>query len=61
MSRPDRRGFYLFSVTRSRIDGTSGFSGALLRPVISRRSRNAVRSYVEHLKRQLETVDPPPF
>jgi len=61
LRRPDRRGFYLFSVTRSRIDGTSGFSGALLRPVISRRSRNAVRSYLEHLKRQLETVDPPPF
>jgi hypothetical protein len=58
--RPDRRGFYLFSITRSRIDGTSGFAGALMRPVISRRSRTAVRSYLEHLKRQVETAHPPP-
>jgi hypothetical protein len=58
---PDRRGFYLFSITRSRIDGTSGLTGSLLRPVISRRSRNAVRSYLEHLKRQVEVADPAPF
>jgi hypothetical protein len=60
LRRPDRRGFYLFSITRSRIDGTSGFAGGLLRSVINRRSRTAVRSYLEHLKRQVETADPPP-
>jgi hypothetical protein len=46
----DRRGFYLLSITRSRSDGTTGLTGSLLRPVISRRSRNAVRGYLEHLK-----------
>jgi hypothetical protein len=56
--RADRRGFYLLSITRSRIDGTSGLKGSLLRPVISRRSRNAVHSYLEHLKRQVERADP---
>jgi hypothetical protein len=59
--RADRRGFYLFSITRSRIDGTSGLTGSLLRPVISRRSRYAVRGYLEHLKRQVEVADPAPF
>jgi hypothetical protein len=52
--RGDRRGFYLLSITRSRIDGTTGLKGALLRPVISRRSRAAIRGYLEHLKRQVE-------
>ena len=56
--RPDRRGFYLLSITRSRIDGTTGLKGSLLRPIISRRSRNAVRGYLEHLKRQVERATP---
>ena len=59
--RANRPGFYLLSITRSRIDGTSGLKGSLLRPVISRRSRNAVRGYLEHLKRQVERADPAPF
>jgi hypothetical protein len=59
--RADRRGFYLLSITRSRIDGTSGLKGALLRPVISRRSRNGVRNYLEYLKRQVERAAPAPF
>ena len=53
-SRPDRRGFYLLSLIRSRSDGTTGLKGSLLRPIISRRSRNAVRGYLEYLKRQVE-------
>ena len=53
-SRPDRRGFYLLSIIRSRSDGTTGLKGSLLRPIISRRSRNAVRGYLEYLKRQVE-------
>lgn len=56
--RAEPPGFYLVSITRSRIDGTSGLKGSLLRPVISRRSRTAVRSYLEHLKRQVERADP---
>jgi len=52
--RPDRSGFYLLSIIRSRSDGTTGLKGSLLRPIISRRSRNAVRGYLEHLKRQVE-------
>jgi hypothetical protein len=49
-----RSGFYLVSITRSRIDGVAGFTGSLLRPLINRRSRNAVRGYIEHVKRQVE-------
>ena len=59
--RADRAGFYLLSITRSRIDGTSGVKGALLRSVISRRSRSAVRSYLEHLKREVERTAPTAF
>lgn len=53
-----RPGFYLLSITRSRIDGTTGLTGSLLRPVINRRSRTAVRNYLEHLKRQVERAGP---
>lgn len=56
--RADRPGFYLISFTRSRIDGTGGLKGSLLRAVINHRSRTAVREYLEHLKRQVERVAP---
>jgi hypothetical protein len=59
--RAGRRGFYLLSITRSRSDGMTGFKGSLLRPVISRRSRNAVRGYLEHVKRQVERPAPAGF
>ncbi|HVH27656.1 MAG TPA: hypothetical protein VM818_12890 [Vicinamibacterales bacterium] len=58
--RADQRGFHLLSITRSRSDGTTGLKGSLLRPVISRRSRSAVRGYLEHLKRQVERAAPAP-
>ena len=60
-SRANRRGFCLVSLTRSRVDGTTGLKGSLLRPVISRRSRGAVRGYLEHLKRQVERAAPATF
>jgi hypothetical protein len=53
-----QRGFYLVSITRSRNDGMTGFAGSLLRPIISRRSRNGVRRYLEHVKRQVERPAP---
>lgn len=56
--RANRPGFYLLSITRSRIDGTSGLTGSVLRSVINRRSRTAVRGYLEHLKRQVERRAP---
>ena len=56
--RADRPGFYLLSLTRSRIDGTGGLTGSVLRSVINRRSRTAVRGYLEHLKRQVERTAP---
>jgi hypothetical protein len=52
--RPARRGFWLLSITRSRNDGMTGVTGLFLRPIISRRSREAVRGYLEHVKRQVE-------
>jgi len=52
--RAGRHGSYLLSITRSRSDGMTGFKGLLLRPVISRRSRDAVRGYLQHVKRQVE-------
>ena len=49
-----RGGFYLLSLIRSRSDGTTGLKGSFLRPIISRRARNAVVGYLEYLKRQVE-------
>ena len=48
----------LISVTRSRNDGMTGFRGLFLRPIIRRRSRDAVRNYLEHVKRQVERPAP---
>ena len=54
----DRRdaaeGLALVSITRSRNDGMTGFKGLFLRPIISRRSRDGVRVYLEHVKQQVE-------
>jgi hypothetical protein len=58
--RPERRGFYLLSITRARTDGMTGLKGLLLRPIVSRRSRDAVRGYLEHVKRQVERPTPSP-
>ena len=49
-----RHDFYLLSITRSRSDGMTGLKGLLARPIIRRRSRSAVRVYLEHVKRQVE-------
>jgi hypothetical protein len=54
-----KRGFYLLSITRSRTDGMTGFTGSFLRPIISRRSRNGVHRYLEHVKRQVERAEAP--
>jgi hypothetical protein len=59
--RPGGRGFYLLSIIRSRIDGTTGLKGSFLRPIISRRSRNGVRGYLEYLKREVERPTSAPF
>lgn len=55
--RSSRRGVSLVSVIRSRNDGMTGFKGVFLRPIITRRSRDAVRGYLEHVKRQVEGAD----
>ncbi len=59
--RSGRRGTSLISITRSRSDGMTGFKGLFLRPIISRRSRKAVRGYLEHVKRQVELPPPAAF
>ena len=51
-------GAALVSITRSRNDGMTGFRGWFLRPIIRRRSRDAVRNYLEHVKRQVERPAP---
>ena len=53
-----RDGSSLISFTRSRNDGMTGFKGWFLRPIIRRRSRDAVRRYLEHVKRQVERPVP---
>ncbi|MYK86982.1 MAG: hypothetical protein F4018_00710 [Acidobacteria bacterium] len=53
-----REGSTLISITRSRNDGMTGFRGLFLRPIIRRRSRDAVRNYLEHVKRQVERPVP---
>lgn len=47
-------GFHLVSITRSRSDGMTGLKGLILRPIVNRRSREAVRRYLEHIKQQVE-------
>ncbi len=52
------RGTSLISITRSRNDGMTGFKGLFLRPIIRTRSRDAVRSYLDQVKRQVERPAP---
>lgn len=56
--RPGRHGSWLISITRSRNDGMTGFRGIFLGPIISGRSSDAVRGYLEHVKRQVERPVP---
>jgi hypothetical protein len=56
--RPGRRGFYLISYTRSRSDGMTGLTGLFLRSIVSRRSGNAVRKYLDLVKEQVERPTP---
>jgi hypothetical protein len=49
------------TITRSRSDGMTGFKGLFLRPIISRRSREALRGYLEHMKRQVGRPALPAF
>ena len=44
----------LITITRSRNDGMTGLKGLFLRPIIRSRSRDAVRNYLAHVKRQVE-------
>jgi hypothetical protein len=44
----------LAALARSRSDGMTGLRGLFLRPIITRRSREAVRGYLAHVKRQVE-------
>ncbi len=53
-----RLGSALISTTRSRNDGMTGFRGWFLRPIIRRRSRDGVRDYLEHVRRQVERAIP---
>jgi hypothetical protein len=48
----------LISITRARNDGMTGFKGLFLRPIIRTRSRDAVRSYLDQVKRQVESPVP---
>jgi len=54
----DSRGTYLISITRSRSDLLTGFKGFFLRPIVNLRSRTAVLGYLEHAKRQMESLSP---
>jgi hypothetical protein len=56
--RRNARGTSLISITRSRSDGMTGFKGLFRRPIIRSRSRNAVESYLNQVKQQVESEDP---
>jgi hypothetical protein len=56
--RRDTGGTSLISITRARNDGMTGFKGLFLRPIIRTRSRDAVRSYLDQVKRQVESPAP---
>lgn len=47
-------GSWLISITRSRNDGMTGFTGLFVGPIVNRRSRDGVRGYLEYVKRQVE-------
>jgi hypothetical protein len=51
-------GSSLVSITRSRSDGLTGLTGLFLRPIITRRSRDGVRNYLQHVKQQIERPGP---
>ena len=53
-------GTALVSMTHARNDGMTGFRGLFLRPIISRRSRDGVAGYLEHVKQQVERPDDDP-
>lgn len=53
--RSGRPGAALVSIARSRSDGMTGVRGSLLRPIVRRRSRDAMRGYLEHVRLQLQT------
>lgn len=59
--RGDRPGSALISITRSRNDGMTGFKGFFIRSIIRRRSRDGVRRYLEHVRRQIERPVPASF
>ena len=52
-AEPAGSGAVLVSIARSRSDGMTGVRGRLLRPIAERRSREALRGYLEHVRRQL--------
>ncbi|MBM3779778.1 MAG: hypothetical protein FJW23_16310 [Acidimicrobiia bacterium] len=52
--RDGAQGTTLVSLTRSRNDGMTGLGGLFVRPIVERRSRDGVRGYLEHIKRQVE-------
>ena len=64
LDRPDlagRPGAALISIARSRSDGMTGVRGSLLRPIVSRRSRDALRGYLEHVRLLLQPSASGPF
>jgi hypothetical protein len=56
--RAGREGSALISITRSRNDGMTGFGGLFRRPIVARRSRDAVRGYLDAIKRRIEEPFP---
>ena len=59
--RSGRPGAALVSIARARSDGMTGVRGSLLRPIVRRRSRDALRGYLEHVRLQLQTSASGPF
>lgn len=64
LDRPDladRPGAALVSIARSRSEGMTGLRGSLPRPIVSRRSRDALRGYLEYVRLQLQASASGPF
>ena len=53
-------GSALISIARSRSDGITGVRGSLIRPMVRRRSREALRGYLQHVRQEMERPAPGP-
>jgi len=56
-ANPNQEGFYLITLKGSRQDGLTGFTGSILRSVVTRKTRSSMESALNGIKKRLEGGD----